>query len=105
MAGSAKAPLQRSAGLQLRHQAAFGIQSHQVITATHMRLTDEDLRHCAATCDFHHVVTRLGLGVDPDFLNVRDAFGLQHLFGADTVGANGRCVHLHLWHDNSRFDG
>ena len=70
-----------------------------------MRFTNENLRHSAATRDFHHVFTRFGLGVDPDFLNVRDAFGLLDLLGTDTIGANSRGVHLHVWHDNSRFDG
>jgi len=96
MAGCFPAPLARSIGLQQRYQAAFGVKRHQVIAAPNMGLANEDLRHGSATCDGHHVLTRFWLRVDPDFLNLGHAFGLQNLLGANAIRANGRGVHLHV---------
>jgi hypothetical protein len=59
------------------------------------------LRHRATTRDFHHVIAGFWLGVNPDFFDVGDTFGLQDLFGPNAIGANGGGVHLHLWHEGS----
>jgi hypothetical protein len=81
-------------GLQQRQQTALAVEGHQIVTTAYMGVTDENLGHRAAACDFHHVGTRLGVSVDAHFFNVCHAFGGQQLFGTDAIRANGGGVHL-----------
>jgi hypothetical protein len=83
-----------SSGLQQRHQAAFAVKRHQVVTATHMGLANKNLRHCAATRDLHHVSARLWVCVDANFFYVCHSFGRQQLLGPNAIRADGRGVHL-----------
>ena len=83
-----------ASGLQQRQQTALAVESHQIVTAAYMGVTNENLRHRAAARDLHHVGPRLGVGVDAHFFNVDHTFGRQQLFGTDAVGANGGGVHL-----------
>ena len=55
-----------------------------------MGVADEDLRHGAPPGDLHHVIALPGVGVDPDFLDLLDAFGFQNLFGPNAIGADAR---------------
>jgi hypothetical protein len=83
-----------SSRLQQRHQTAFGVQGHQIVTAAHMRVANEDLRHRTPARDFHHVGACLGVGVDADFFNLGHAFGVEQLLGSNAIRANGGGVHL-----------
>jgi hypothetical protein len=94
-----------SGPLQQSLQAAFGIQRHQIVTATHMSRSNEDLGHRTAACGLHHVVTLHRIGVDADFLNLLNAFGLEDLLGACAVRANGGGVHLDGLHGGTLGNG
>ena len=73
-------------GLQQRHQAAFGVQGHQVVTAAHMGVAHVNLRHGATPSGLHHVVALGGVQVDADFFNLLNTLGFEQLLGADAVG-------------------
>jgi hypothetical protein len=64
-------------------------------------LANENLRHCSAASDAHHVLANFGLGIYPDFLNLGHALGLQNLLGSNAIWANSSGVHLHVGHDFS----
>ena len=80
--------------LQHGHQAARAVQSHQIVTATHMCVSNENLRHGAPARDCHHVLHGSLVLVDTNFFDFLNTFGFQDAFGPNAVRANGGGVHL-----------
>src|SRR5262249_155451 len=73
-------------------ETAAGFELMQVVTATYMRLTDENLRHGTTAAAGHHFRTRLGTRINVNFLE-SDGFALEKLTRARAVGAPARYIH------------
>jgi hypothetical protein len=58
-----------SGALKQRHQCAALIQGHQVVTATHVSVTNEDLRHRAAPRQLHHLKACCFVQIDTNLVN------------------------------------
>jgi len=87
-----------SACLQHGHEATTAVQSHQIITAAHMGLANEDLRHGPPACQGHHAVTLVSGEIDSHLLDVLDAASFEDLLGPVAIGTNSGGVHLDGWH-------
>jgi len=87
-----------SACLQHGHEATTAVQGHQIITAAHMGLANEDLRHGSPACQGHHAVTLIRREIDSHLLNMLDAASLEDLLGPIAIGTNSGGVHLDGWH-------
>jgi hypothetical protein len=94
-----------SGRLQQGLETPFGIQRHQVITAAHMGGPNENLGHCAATCGLHHVIALHRIGVDANFFDLLNTFGLEDLLGTRAIRANGCGVHLDGLHGETLGNG
>jgi hypothetical protein len=86
--------LEFSGRFQQGLQTAPSIEGNQVIAPAHVGLADENLRHRATARDGHHVFALGRVAVDADLFDLLDPFGLQNLFGPNTVRAYGGGVHL-----------
>jgi hypothetical protein len=89
--------------LQQGQQAASTIERDQIITATHMLIANENLRHSAPACERHHAASLFGELVDADLFNVLDAPRFQELFGPNAIRANCGGEHLDGWHGVGRY--
>jgi len=83
-----------SACLKQRGEAPTTIQSDQIIAATYVSLTNEDLGHGAPSCQSHHAIALFGGEVNAYLLDLLDAARFKKLFGPIAIGANGGGVHL-----------
>ena len=84
--------------LQQGQQAASTIERDQIITATHMLIANENLRHSAPACKRHHAASLFGELVDADLFNVLDAARFQELFGPNAIRTNCGGEHLDWGH-------
>ena len=89
--------------LQQGQQAASTIERDQIITATHMLIANENLRHSAPACERHHAASLFGELVDADLFNVLDAPRFQELFSPNAIRANCGGEHLDGWHGIGRY--
>jgi hypothetical protein len=78
--------LARAAGLacQQGRQFARMVKVKQLITATHMVATNENLRDRTSPRDLHHDGALARVCIHPNLLEIRDAALHQEVFGAGT---------------------
>jgi hypothetical protein len=79
-------------------QTTRAVQRHQIITAAHMRASDEYLRHGASARDFHHVLHGCRVLVNANFFDGFNAFGFENAFRTRAIRANGGGVHFYSLH-------
>ena len=84
--------------LQQGQQAALAVQGHQIVAAAHVFITNEDLGHCAPSCEGHHATSFFGQLVDAYLFNVLHAPRLQQLFGPHAIRAHCGGEHLDWGH-------
>jgi hypothetical protein len=69
-------------------EAACAVQRDHVVVATHVRLSDENLRDARPARARHHLFALRRIEVDPDFLPAL-ALALEEVLGGDAVGTDG----------------
>ena len=74
-------------GTQQRQQAALAIKCYQVITAAHMGVSNENLRHSAAICQRHHLFAFARYLVYANFDEFSHAAFGKQLLGSNAVRA------------------